>query len=85
MPRTSRGLEPLAAVYRMECASPIVAALEGGVRKVTDAMAEFRTEQLSEIDWQAHDPHGRILTNMNTLSDYEDAKQFLKTEFSPLE
>jgi molybdopterin-guanine dinucleotide biosynthesis protein A len=85
MPRTSRGLEPLAAVYRMECASSIVAAIESGVRKVTDAMAEFRTEQLSEIDWQVHDPHGRVLTNMNTLSDYEDAKQFLKAEFSPLE
>ncbi len=85
MPRTSRGLEPLAAVYRMECASPIVAELEGGVRKVTDAMAEFRTEQPSESDWHVHDPHGRVLTNMNSLSDYEDAKQFLETEFSPLE
>jgi molybdopterin-guanine dinucleotide biosynthesis protein A len=85
MPRTSRGLEPLTAVYRSECAAPIVAALDRGVRKVTDAMAEFRTEQLLESNWQVHEPHGRALKNMNTLSDYEDAKQFLEREFSPLE
>ena len=46
MPRTSGGLEPLAALYRKECGAPIVAALERGIRKVTDAMAEFRMEQL---------------------------------------
>src|SRR5216683_5077268 len=56
MPRTSGGLEPLAAVYREECAAPIVAALEHGVRKVTDAMAEIRMECLSENDWKALDP-----------------------------
>ena len=85
MPRTSGGLESLAVVYRRQCAAPMVAALKCGVRKVTDAMAEFRTEQPSESAWLVHDPHGRVLTNMKTLSDYEDAKQFLKAEFSPLE
>jgi len=85
MPRTSGGLEPLAAVYRKECAAPIVAALELGVRKVTDAMAEFCTEQLSESDWKMHDPQGRVLRNMNTPSDYEEAREFLETGFSPLE
>ena len=85
MPRTSGGLEPLAAVYRGECAVPIVAAIERGVRKVTDAMAEFRTEQLSESDWKIHDPHGRVLRNMNSPSDYEEARKLLETGFSPLE
>ncbi len=85
MPRTSGGLEPLAAVYRKECAAPIFAALERGVRKVTDAMAEFRTEDLSESDWKIHDPQGRVLRNMNTHSDYEEARKFLETRFSPPE
>jgi molybdopterin-guanine dinucleotide biosynthesis protein A len=79
MPRTSRGLEPLAAVYRRECAAPIMAALEHGVRKVTDAIAEFRMELLSEDDWNKLDPEGRVLKNMNALRDYEEAKKWLET------
>ena len=39
-----KDFEPLAAVYRRECAAPFMAALERGVRKVTDAIAEFRME-----------------------------------------
>ena len=85
MPRTAGGLEPLAAVYRRECADSVVASLERGVRKVTDAMAEFRVEQLSEIDWKMHDPQRRVLRNMNTPRDYEEAKMLLETGFSPLE
>jgi molybdopterin-guanine dinucleotide biosynthesis protein A len=78
MPRTSSGLEPLAAVYRKECASPIVAALERGVRKVTDAMAGFRMECPLESDWRELDPEGRVLKNMNAPSDYEEARKWLE-------
>jgi molybdopterin-guanine dinucleotide biosynthesis protein A len=79
MPRTPGGLEPLAAVYRRECAGPIFAALERGVRKVTDAMAEFRMECLLESEWSVHDPEGRVLRNMNAPSDYEEARKWLET------
>jgi molybdenum cofactor guanylyltransferase len=79
MPRTAGGLEPLAAVYRRECAAPIMAALERGVRKVIDATAEFRVERLSENDWNKIDPEGRVLRNMNDPSDYEEAKKWLGT------
>jgi molybdenum cofactor guanylyltransferase len=79
MPRTAGGLEPLAAVYRRECAIPIIAALERGVRKVTDATAEFRMELLSEYDWNELDPECRVLRNMNVPSDYEEAKKWLET------
>jgi molybdopterin-guanine dinucleotide biosynthesis protein A len=78
MPRTSAGLEPLAAIYGKECAPTIVAALERGVRKVTEAMAEFRMECVSESDWSGHDPGGRVLRNMNTPSDYEEARKWLE-------
>ena len=77
MPRTSGGLEPLAAVYRMECAAPIVAALKRGVRKVTDAMGELRIECLLEGDWKEIDPEYLVLRNMNAPSDYEEAKEWL--------
>jgi len=80
VPRSSGGLEPLAAVYRKECAAGIDAALRRGIRKVTDAMKDFRTEALSETDWRGHDPQGRVLTNMNTPADYEEAKKWLETK-----
>jgi molybdopterin-guanine dinucleotide biosynthesis protein A len=79
MPRTSRGLEPLAAVYRRECALPIVASLERGVRKVTDALLEFRIEFVSEQEWADLDPDGKTLQNMNTPNDYEKARRLLET------
>jgi molybdenum cofactor guanylyltransferase len=79
IPRTSGGLEPLAAVYRRECAAPIVSALERGVRKVTDAIAEFRMEFLSESEWTKLDPESRVLRNMNTPSDYIEARKWLET------
>ena len=83
IPRTSRGLEPLAAAYRKECAAPIVAALDRGVRKVTDAIAEFRMKCLLESDWRKLDPEGRVLKNMNAPSDYEEAKKWLSERSYP--
>jgi molybdopterin-guanine dinucleotide biosynthesis protein A len=79
MPRTSGGLEPLAAVYRMECAAPIIAALKCGVRGVIDATADFRIDLLSYGDWNRLDPEGRVLRNMNAPLDYEEAKKWLET------
>jgi molybdopterin-guanine dinucleotide biosynthesis protein A len=80
MPRTPRGVEPLAAVYRVECAAPIVAALGRGIRKVTDAMAELRIEFVLEAEWGRHDPDGRVLKNMNTPAEYEAAKKWGETK-----
>jgi molybdopterin-guanine dinucleotide biosynthesis protein A len=79
MPRTAGGLEPLAALYRRECAEPIIAALQRGVRKVTDAIEQFRIELVTERDWRHIDPSGRVLRNMNTLEDYEEARRWLET------
>lgn len=80
MPRTAGGLEPLAAVYRRECAGPIVESLARGVRKVTDAMEEFRIEFVSEHDWGQIDPEGRVLRNMNVPADYEEARKWLEKQ-----
>jgi len=78
MPRTEGGSEPLAAVYRRECAEPIIAALRRGVRKVTDAMAQLRTEFVTERSWHHIDPEGRVLRNMNAPEDYEEARKWLE-------
>ena len=78
MPRTAGGLEPLAAVYRRECAERITAALHRGIRKVTDAVEEFRIEVVDEHDWRHVNPDGRVLRNMNAPRDYEEAQRWLE-------
>jgi len=78
MPHTAGGLEPLAAVYRRECAEPIIAALYRGVRKVTDATEQFGIEFVAERDWRHIDPDGRVLRNMNAPEDYEEARRWLE-------
>jgi molybdopterin-guanine dinucleotide biosynthesis protein A len=78
MPRTEGGPEPLAAVYRRECAEPIIAALQRGVRKVIDAMAQLRTDFVTEREWHHIDPDGRVLRNMNSPEDYEEARKWLE-------
>jgi molybdenum cofactor guanylyltransferase len=78
MPRTAGGLEPLAAVYRRECAESIITALHRGVRKVTDAMEQFRIEFVTERDWWRIDLDGRVLRNMNAQEDYEEARRWWK-------
>lgn len=79
MPRTSRGLEPLAAIYRQECAAPILIALESGIRKVTDALAGFQMEFVEETEWRELDPGRKVLINMNTPEDYHEAQQWWET------
>jgi molybdenum cofactor guanylyltransferase len=76
MPRSSKGLEPLAALYRRECAGPILRALESGTRKVTDALSQVQIEYVTEAEWSALDPDNTVLNNMNTLEDYREAKQW---------
>jgi molybdopterin-guanine dinucleotide biosynthesis protein A len=79
VPRSSAGLEPLAAVYRRACAAGISAALGRGIRKVTDSLNEFRMEVLMESEWKGHDPNGRVLRNMNSPADYAEAKKWNET------
>jgi molybdenum cofactor guanylyltransferase len=78
MPRTARGLEPLASVYRRECAEPIIGALRRGVHKVSDALEQFRIDFIAESDWAHIDPAGRVLYNMNAPEDYQEAQRWLE-------
>lgn len=75
VPRTVRGLESLAAVYRRECAATIAVALARGVRKVTEAIGELRIEIVEERAWRHLDPRGMVLQNMNTPEDYDEARR----------
>lgn len=74
IPETPHGLEPLAAVYRRECAAHVSAAVNRGVRKVTDAFTDLALDRLQQSEWRAFDPESCVLRNMNTAEDYEFAK-----------
>ena len=78
MPCNAGGLEPLAAVYRRECAQPIIGALRRELHKVSDALEQFRIEFLAEGEWAHIDPTGRVLYNMNAPEDYQEARRWLE-------
>jgi molybdopterin-guanine dinucleotide biosynthesis protein A len=78
VPETARGLEPLCAVYRAACAAKLSAALDSGVRKVTDGLDLIKTELISENDWRKFLQDGNLFQNLNTWEDYLSAKQRLE-------
>jgi molybdopterin-guanine dinucleotide biosynthesis protein A len=76
IPRTERGIEPLAAVYRRECGAAIADALARGVRKVSDAIEELRVDLVYPREWRQIEPSELILKNMNAPGDYEEARNW---------
>jgi molybdenum cofactor guanylyltransferase len=79
IPRTERGLEPLAAVYRRECGEAISAALAWGARKVTSAIEELRVDIVDPREWRQIDPQSLVLKNMNSPGDYDEALKWWRT------
>ena len=80
VPRTGHGIEPLAAVYRRECAAPIAATLERGTRKVSAAIEELRLDFVYPREWRQIDPGELTLRNMNAPRDYEEALKWWLAE-----
>jgi len=80
VPRTERGIEPLAAVYRRECGPLLAAALARGLRKVSDAIKELRVDLVYPREWRRFDPSKLILRNMNEPEDYEEARKWWASE-----
>jgi molybdopterin-guanine dinucleotide biosynthesis protein A len=77
---SASGPEPLCACWRTGAAETLRAALERGVRKVTDGVALLRSEVLDESAWKRFDSAGRLFWNMNSLADYEEARRMLEAE-----
>jgi molybdopterin-guanine dinucleotide biosynthesis protein A len=69
-----RGAEPLCAMYHQGSEPAIRRALERGVRKVTDGLAELRVEMIEPTKWKAFDSDGLLFKNVNTPADYAEAK-----------
>jgi len=71
VPQTGDEFEPLHAVYRRECYSPIVQRLERGERRVISFFADVRLRPVPETEWRVLDPAGRSLVNLNTPDDLD--------------
>ena len=79
-PKSAHGLEPLCACWRTSGVEKLQRAFEGGTRKVTEAMKHLSMEVLDETHWKRFDSADRLFWNMNTPSDFEEAKQILEAE-----
>jgi len=74
LPMNDRGAEPLCAMYHKRAEAAIRGALDRGVRKVTDGLAEVRIKFIEPRDWKGFDSDGLLFKNMNSPADYEEAK-----------
>jgi molybdopterin-guanine dinucleotide biosynthesis protein A len=72
------GLEPLCAMYRKTCVTPIQAAIAQGTRKVTEAFAALKLEVITPQEWKPFDESGHLFKNMNTPKDFEEADAILQ-------
>jgi molybdenum cofactor guanylyltransferase len=83
VPMNERGAEPLCAMYHKNAEGRIRAALEGGVRKVTDAFARLRVEYVEPGEWKAFASEGLLFKNVNSPADYEEAKARFNSHAKP--
>lgn len=73
VPERTSGVEPLAAIYRKECAPVLSEDLARGMRKVSEALRDLRVDRIPEAEWRARDPEGNVLANMNAPEEYARA------------
>ena len=70
-------LEPLCAMYHKRCEEPLTAALERGMRKVTEVLQTLNLDRIQPAEWRAFDPVGCLFKNVNSPADYEEARRRL--------
>jgi len=75
IPRTSRGYEPLCAVYSRACAASIRERLRRGELEASRLPEGVRVAEVGPETLAAYDPDGLLFVNVNTPHDYERAKQ----------
>ncbi|MGH9742566.1 MAG: molybdenum cofactor guanylyltransferase [Candidatus Acidiferrum sp.] len=80
LPHSAQGPEPLCAVWRTDARAAIQNQLENGVRKVTAAIENLKSEVLDAADWKRFDSAGRLFWNMNTAADYEEARRIVSAQ-----
>lgn len=67
------GYEPLCAVYKLSCLTPMERALRSERRRISEVFPGLRLRTVTPKEWQPYDAHGRLFRNLNTREDYEQA------------
>lgn len=73
LPRDSRGVHPLCAVYHVRLADRFKQSLDAGRFAVHRAIAGCRIRDVGPDELRQFDPDGRLLMNVNTPEDYDAA------------
>ena len=76
VPLTPKGLEPLHAGYRRDCIDIIARQLDSGKLKITDFYDEVSVHFIPWEELLRFDPTGRLLHNINSPEDMENAAGF---------
>jgi molybdopterin-guanine dinucleotide biosynthesis protein A len=78
IPRTTRGYEPLCAIYRRTCATSMRARLTRGELEASRLPEGVRVAEVGPETLAAYDPDGLLFVNVNTPHDYERAKKVVE-------
>jgi molybdopterin-guanine dinucleotide biosynthesis protein A len=78
IPRTSRGYEPLCAIYTKACLTSIRERLIRRELAASRLPEGIRVVEVGPEVVAAHDPDGLLFVNVNTPHDYERAKEMVE-------
>jgi molybdenum cofactor guanylyltransferase len=73
VPRSSRGLEPLCALYRRRCADAARRRIERGALRVVELLTDLRIREIGPDALGAYDT-GSLFENVNTPHDHARAR-----------
>jgi molybdopterin-guanine dinucleotide biosynthesis protein A len=80
VPETAEGYQPLCAVYSRNCLPVIKKRLETDNLKITGFYKDARVLAVTENQLRPFDPCGLLFRNLNTPSDFENAKNSKKQQ-----
>ena len=83
VPRSSRGLEPLCAVYRKRCAPVVRERIDHQMLQVSTLPDVLRVRELGPESLRVYDPDGRLFANVNTPHDYARARTWVEGNDEP--
>jgi len=83
IPRTTRGLEPLCAVYASTCAAPILERIRRGALQASELPGGVAVSEIGPEVIAAIDEDGLLFANVNTPHDYARAGGLIELEPDP--
>ena len=78
VPESSRGLEPLCAIYRKSAAPVFEAALAAKKLKLTSLVAALRLDRILESEWRPFSLNGKLFESINHPEDLVIAREALE-------